>query len=211
MPRKIADPAVMRAVAHPLRQAILAEMWDANRPLRAADLAEMLGEPANSISYHVRRLREAGYVVDAEGPEGSTARDHWYVSPQRGITGDDGARDPEDLAEAFGAVMRTRAGRLVDQLMRAQDAEEGPLVHVDGMVWLPQDLARTYVQRLADLAAEIRTAAEAARGDADPGTPFTRYTFAIDLVPEFRREGRLELPVEETPELDDQEYGPDVL
>ena len=70
MPRRIADPAVMRAVAHPLRLAILTEMWDADRPLRATDLAEILGEPANSVSYHIRKLRDAGYVLDAEGPAG---------------------------------------------------------------------------------------------------------------------------------------------
>ena len=67
MPRRVADPAVMRAVAHPLRLAILTEMWDADRPLRATDLAEILGEPANSVSYHIRRLRDAGYVLDSEG------------------------------------------------------------------------------------------------------------------------------------------------
>ena len=103
MPRRIADPAVMRAVAHPLRLAILTEMWDADRPLRATDLAEILGEPANSVSYHIRRLRDAGYVLDAEGPEGATARDHWYVSPQRGITGDDATTDADGLHEALGA------------------------------------------------------------------------------------------------------------
>ena len=43
MPRRVADPAVMRALAHPLRLAILAEMWDTDRPLRATDLAEILG------------------------------------------------------------------------------------------------------------------------------------------------------------------------
>ena len=97
MPRRVADPAVMRALAHPLRLAILAEMWDTDRPLRATDLAEILGEPANSISYHIRRLRDAGYVLDSSGPEGATARDHWYVSPQRGITGDDDATDADGL------------------------------------------------------------------------------------------------------------------
>ena len=149
MPRKVADPAVMRAVAHPLRLAILTEMWDANRPLRAADLAEILGEPANSISYHIRRLRDAGYVQDAEGPEGSTARDHWYTSPQRGITDTDEAGDAEDLDDAFGAVLRTRFSQVAEHVINAQAAEEGPLVHIDGMIWMPKDLARTYAWRLA--------------------------------------------------------------
>ena len=151
MPRRIADPAVMRAVAHPLRLAILTEMWDADRPLRATDLAEILGEPANSVSYHIRRLRDAGYVLDAEGPEGATARDHWYVSPQRGITGDDATTDADGLHEALGAVLRTRYGQMVEHVIRAERAEKGPMLHADGMIWLPQDLARAYTRRLRDL------------------------------------------------------------
>ena len=119
MPRRVADPAIMRALAHPLRLAILAEMWDTDQPLRATDLAEILGEPANSISYHIRRLRDAGYVLDSEGPEGATARDHWYVSPQRGITGDDATTDADGLHEALGAVLRTRYGQMVEHVIRA--------------------------------------------------------------------------------------------
>ena len=208
MPRKVADPAVMRAVAHPLRLAILTEMWDANRPLRAADLAEILGEPANSISYHIRRLRDAGYVQDAEGPEGSTARDHWYTSPQRGITDTDEAGDAEDLDDAFGAVLRTRFSQVAEHVINAQAAEEGPLVHIDGMIWMPKDLARTYARCLADLATEMRRAADAARESAEPGTPFTRYSFTTDLVPETRRGARLELPAEQTPEREGREGDP---
>ena len=209
MPRRIADPAVMRAVAHPLRLAILTEMWDADRPLRATDLAEILGEPANSVSYHVRRLRDAGYVLDAEGPEGATARDHWYVSPQRGITGDDDATDADGLREAFGAVLRTRYSQVAEHVIDAQAAQEKPLVHVDDMIWLPQDLARAYVRRLADLADEMRRAAAAARTSAQPGTPFTRYTVTVDLVPQVRRGERLELPVERTPVRTDRDNQPD--
>ena len=209
MPRRIADPAVMRAVAHPLRLAILTEMWDADRPLRATDLAEILGEPANSVSYHIRRLRDAGYVLDAEGPEGATARDHWYVSPQRGITGDDDATDADGLREAFGAVLRTRYSQVAEHVIDAQAAQEKPLVHVDDMIWLPQDLARAYVRRLADLADEMRRAAAAARTSAQPGTPFTRYTVTVDLVPQVRRGERLELPVERTPVRTDRDDQPD--
>ena len=143
MPRKSVDPAVMRAVAHPLRLAILAEMWDADRPLRAADLAEALGEPANSVSYHIRRLRDAGYVVDVEGPEGGTARDHWYASPQRAASdAAQSASDPaagaadadDDDDEIVNAALRTRANQVIEHVIRARAAEEGPLVHVNGMI-----------------------------------------------------------------------------
>ncbi len=189
----------MRAVAHPLRLQILDEMWDANRPLRAADLAEILGEPANSISYHVRKLRDAGYVIDVEGPEGSTARDHWYAAPQRGIRTEGETGSP---AEAAGAAQRTRYAQLAETVSAAQHAELGPQLHIDGALWLPEDVAEDFVKRFADLATQMRTASFDALETAEDGTPFTRYAFLADLVPGSRHGERIERPVEEVPGMD---------
>ena len=119
------DATALRALSHPLRLRILAEMWDEGRPLRAADLAERLDVPANSVSYHVRRLRKAGFVLDAEPPQGATARDRWYLAPERGIVfkGD----DPETV-QAFAEVMRPRYMTVLDGLMKAQQAPARPPV-----------------------------------------------------------------------------------
>lgn len=62
----MSDPKALRAFGHPLRQRILLELaWRDHA--RAADLAQALGEPANSISFHLRTLAAAGLV--AEAPE----------------------------------------------------------------------------------------------------------------------------------------------
>ena len=114
--------------------------------------------------------------------------------------------DADGLHEALGAVLRTRYGQMVEHVIRAERAEKGPMLHADGMIWLPQDLARAYTRRLRDLLSELRRQAVEARADAEPGTPFTRYSFVTDLVPETRRGARLELPVERTPEHDYREY-----
>ncbi len=201
MARHVSDPAVMRAVAHPLRLQILEEMWDANRPLRAADLAEILSEPANSISYHVRKLRAAGYVVDVEGPAGSTARDHWYAAPQRGIQTEN---ESEQLASAGAAVQRTRYAQLAETVVAAQQAELGPQLHIDGSLWLPRDVAQTFVERFSALASEMREASFEALETAEDSTPFTRYSFLTDLVPGTRHGERIERPVEEVPGMDDE-------
>ncbi len=165
MARPASDPVVLRAVAHPLRLAILEEMWDAGRPLRAKDLADILGHPANSISYHVRTLRDAGYVVDVDGPAGSTARDHWYAAPRRGT----GAQDSSPSASA---INRTRYSQVAEQSMAAQAALEGPM----------------------------RQASERAQEEAEPGTPFVRYTFLTDLVPQMRGSGVITRDVEDLPQ-----------
>lgn len=60
----ITDPSVLRALSHPLRQRILGEFALVEHA-RAADLAETLGEPANSISFHLRVLARAGIIEEA--------------------------------------------------------------------------------------------------------------------------------------------------
>ena len=63
---RVQDPAALRAIAHPLRQRILMELAVLGHA-RAADLARATGEPANSVSFHLRVLAKAGLI--AEAPE----------------------------------------------------------------------------------------------------------------------------------------------
>ncbi len=59
-----ADPRVLRAIAHPVRNRILAEL-EAVGPLRAADIARTVGLPANQASFHLRQLAKYGLVEAA--------------------------------------------------------------------------------------------------------------------------------------------------
>lgn len=69
---------MLKAMAHPLRRQIMSLMSDAE-PMRAVDLSERLGEPANSISFHLRKLAEAGMLREA--PElARDKRDRVWVS-----------------------------------------------------------------------------------------------------------------------------------
>lgn len=61
---RVQDPAALRAIAHPLRQRILMELAVRGHA-RAADLAQATGEPANSVSFHLRVLAKAGMIVEA--------------------------------------------------------------------------------------------------------------------------------------------------
>jgi len=91
MPRKprtqltqISDPRMLRAIAHPVRNRILDELG-AGGPMRAADVAERLGIPANQASFHLRQLAKYDLVVEA--PE--AARDKrdrvWKASHEGGM------------------------------------------------------------------------------------------------------------------------------
>jgi DNA-binding transcriptional ArsR family regulator len=60
----VQTPEALKAVAHPVRQRILLRLAVLGHA-RAADLAQDIGEPANSVSFHLRTLARAGMVVEA--------------------------------------------------------------------------------------------------------------------------------------------------
>lgn len=55
---------MLKAMSHPLRRRIL-ELMHEDVPRRAADLAELVDAPANSVSFHLRQLAGAGLIVEA--------------------------------------------------------------------------------------------------------------------------------------------------
>ena len=62
---------VLKALANPLRRQVWNEVIKL-RYARAADLAGRLDQPANSLSFHLRVLAEAGLIE--EPPEKARAR-----------------------------------------------------------------------------------------------------------------------------------------
>lgn len=76
-PLRVSDPEALRAFAHPLRLRILTEIAEVGRS-NVVGVAGRLGEPANSVSYHLSILARHGLVVPAEPPEGATKRERWW-------------------------------------------------------------------------------------------------------------------------------------
>lgn len=104
-----ATRAQLRALAHPLRLEIIDEVRRLGTA-RAADVAEELSLPANSVSYHLRILARGGVIEEA--PE--AARDRrdrvWRLTQETFGFGNDGkslndpdSTDPEYM-EASGAT-----------------------------------------------------------------------------------------------------------
>ncbi|MCR2814903.1 winged helix-turn-helix domain-containing protein [Microbacterium jiangjiandongii] len=56
--------AMLKAMSHPLRRRIM-KVLAARDHARAADIAADLDVPANSVSFHLRSLADAGLVVEA--------------------------------------------------------------------------------------------------------------------------------------------------
>ncbi|MGI8578313.1 MAG: winged helix-turn-helix domain-containing protein [Nocardioidaceae bacterium] len=68
-PRRLSDPKDLRAIAHPLRIAIL-ERLTIGGPLTATELGDLLNESPANCSWHLHKLAEHGFVTEAEGGAG---------------------------------------------------------------------------------------------------------------------------------------------
>ena len=60
-PRKLTDPRAMRAVAHPIRIALL-EVLGSEGPLTATEAGELIGESPTTCSFHLRQLAKYGFI-----------------------------------------------------------------------------------------------------------------------------------------------------
>jgi predicted transcriptional regulator len=68
---EVRDPKVMRALAHPLRMALLEAIGDAEtRTLTATEASELLGESPANCAFHLRTLAKYGFVEEAGGGRG---------------------------------------------------------------------------------------------------------------------------------------------
>ena len=78
-PRELTDPKAMRAMAHPVRLALLEALADAGT-LTATEAGEKVGESPANASFHLRQLAKYGFVVEAEG--GTGRKRPWKLAPR---------------------------------------------------------------------------------------------------------------------------------
>ena len=99
--QELTDPRAMRALAHPLRLALLEMLWREGS-VNATEAAAELGESQASCSFHLRQLAKFGFVEEVEGVRGRARP--WRLS-RRGMRVSNVQDDPE--AEiAWGALER---------------------------------------------------------------------------------------------------------
>ena len=93
---ELTDPAVMRALAHPLRWAILDALMHAGT-LTATQAGEMLGETPANCAFHLRTLARYGLVEEAGGGKG---RERPWRRVHRGLSLSMAQDDPQASAAA---------------------------------------------------------------------------------------------------------------
>src|ERR1700750_1987712 len=96
-PREVTDPRAMRALAHPVRLALIEAL--AERPLTATEAGERVGESPANASFHLRQLAKYGFVEEAEG--GIGRRRQWKLR-NLGLRWSDVSDDREQTAAAQG-------------------------------------------------------------------------------------------------------------
>lgn len=111
------DPALMRALAHPLRVEMLA-ILDAEGERTASQLAERLGQNVANASFHLRTLEKSGYVE--RGEQRGREKPWRSVHHSRNHTPD--PADPESIREASSLAalyVQRESARLLSTLERA--------------------------------------------------------------------------------------------
>jgi DNA-binding Lrp family transcriptional regulator len=90
-PRKLTDPRAMRAVAHPIRIALL-EVLGTEGPLTATQAGELIGESPTTCSFHLRQLAKYGFIEEVAGVAG---RKRPWRLVHTGMSYSDVSDDPE--------------------------------------------------------------------------------------------------------------------
>jgi len=141
------DPRVLRALAHPVRNRILDEL-SASGPLRAADVAEDLGIPANQASFHLRSLAKYG-LVEEDTEAARDRRDRvWRLTQQEGWSIDLGEIEKAPGGKAASTVFRhQRAAEAHQMVDEAFNDRREPGVHrsvIDGALRLTKEEAKQF-------------------------------------------------------------------
>ena len=76
----LTDPMAMRALAHPVRMALL-ELLDVNDTLTATQASELLGESPANCAFHLRTLARYGFAEETGGGRGRERP--WRAVPMR--------------------------------------------------------------------------------------------------------------------------------
>ncbi|MFE1953264.1 helix-turn-helix domain-containing protein [Streptomyces sp. NPDC059524] len=105
-PDRITELARLKAFINPLRMQLYRLLYVAGSAT-ASQLAEQVGETPSLVSYHLRKLAEHGFVVEASGQSGDGRERWWNVVSEEGLgfRTSDFVDTPEGAAVA-GAVTR---------------------------------------------------------------------------------------------------------
>lgn len=159
------DPAVMRALAHPLRIEIMEIMGEVTEAT-ASEVAARLGQSVANCSFHLRILAAGGFIERAE-PRGREKP--WRaVHESRDIRPDEDPTSVEEAAHLAGLYVQRESARIM-RFLREGMSREG---EVDPK-WVNAVTVNTSSfwatpQEMAQVAEELRALLDRFEGRKDP-------------------------------------------
>jgi predicted transcriptional regulator len=109
-PVKLTDAKAMRAVAHPVRMALI-ELFSYHQTLTATQASELLGESPANCAFHLRTLAKYGFIREAGGGKG---RERPWTLTNRTVTITEDQPDAQ-AALAAGELTRLWLERWIDR------------------------------------------------------------------------------------------------
>ena len=175
-----ATTAMMKAYAHPLRRRI-AKAIAAREYARAADLSADLDVPANSISFHLRVLADAGLIEAA--PERARDKRDRVWKPTEGAW-NVGSPEHPIVDEVLGGVLMNALADDHVELMRrvlawAPEYVSGRDADVHGT--FSQRIMRLTAAEFSDLERRIQEVIKEVEDAHDPDDPETR-SWSLDII-----------------------------
>jgi len=170
----VTDPAVVKALAHPLRVRILGILE--HRTASPSELAGELGAPLGNVSYHVRQLERFGLIKLVKEAPRRGAVEHYFKLDMRPRVSDEGwSRAPSVVKEALSSAVISQIGEQVSAAAGAGGFEREDI----RLSRLPLGLddrgfkaAAAEVERLAEALRRIEEASQKrlARNGSEPQT-----------------------------------------
>lgn len=175
---EVDDPRALRAMAHPARQRLIAELL-AGRVMTATEAADLVGLSPSAVSHHLRALERYGIAERAEPGEDARTRPWRSRVTDLNFT-------PRDVssAEAVNVVVQQELARLsrnLDGLLR--DRREGPRKHDSiglsvSETWLTDTERQETLARIEELLDGLPRRHSANRPEGS-----VRMSLVISLVP----------------------------
>jgi DNA-binding transcriptional ArsR family regulator len=181
---RIADPRVMRALAHPARIEIVEYLHDTGAAVSATEVAGMVGLSPSATSYHLRELAKYGLVEQAPGR--GDGRERLWRGKSRGLRIDPDLEEPGAQAASAALVdlyLHRDQARVVAWL--AREAEE-PAEWREVATITSQRLVVT-VDELKVINEKVRELVEPYRlreRRTDPPTGARRVTLSYSSIPD---------------------------
>ncbi len=157
----VTDPAIVKALAHPLRVSILSFLEQ--RTASPNEIAGELGVSLGNVSYHVRQLEKLGLIKLIKETPRRGAVEHYYRLDVRPSISDEGwASAPGFVKEALSSAVIAEIGRQVSKAAQEGGFERED-IHLSRLPLMVDDKGFQAVAREAErFVAKVRQIEQAA-------------------------------------------------